>query len=106
MTTGNRARRIEGQYPAEVQPVVTTHPDQFAYVGVWSAGIREGGGEWEKRNEAFLAKADQVNQSVKLFSISVGDKDFALNGSKALSEVLTKRGSETIALPFQPDKPA
>jgi enterochelin esterase family protein len=72
--------------------VITMNPDQFAYVGVWSAGIREGGGEWEKRNEAFLAKAEQVNQWVKLFSISVGDKDFALAGSKALSEVLTKRG--------------
>ena len=34
----------------------------------------------------------KINQWIKLFSISVGDKDFTLAGSKALSEVLTKHG--------------
>jgi enterochelin esterase-like enzyme len=72
--------------------VITAHPDQFAYVGVWSAGIGREGAEWETRNEAFLQKADQVNRDVKLFSIAVGDKDFALAGSRALSEALTKHG--------------
>ena len=48
--------------------------------------------EWEKRNEAFLAAADKVNDAVKLLEIVVGDKDFALAGSKALAEVLKKRG--------------
>ncbi|MEX2140090.1 MAG: alpha/beta hydrolase-fold protein [Pirellulales bacterium] len=72
--------------------VITTHPDQFAYVGVWSAGIGRDAAEWESRNEAFLQKADQVNRDVKLFSIAVGDKDFALAGSRALSEALTKHG--------------
>ena len=58
--------------------VVTTHPDQFAYVGIWSAGLFGGNAaEWEKRNESFLRHADKVNKTVKLFSISVGDKDFA-----------------------------
>jgi enterochelin esterase-like enzyme len=71
---------------------MASHPDQFAYVAIWSAGIGRDAEQWEQRNEAFLSKAEQVNQNVKLLSISVGDKDFALNGSKALSEVLSKRG--------------
>jgi enterochelin esterase family protein len=73
--------------------VVTTHSDQFAYVGVWSAGLGRGNAaEFEKRNEAFFKNAEKVNRSVKLFSISVGDKDFALAGSKALAQLLKKHG--------------
>jgi enterochelin esterase family protein len=71
--------------------VLTTHPDQFAYVGIWSAGI--GGGNsstWEERNSAFLSDAEKVNRAVKLLSIRVGDQDFALPGSKALIETLEK----------------
>ncbi len=73
--------------------VVTTNPDKFAYVAIWSAGLFGGNAdEWEKRNEAFLAAADKVNGSVKRLEICVGDKDFALAGSKALAGVLEKRG--------------
>ena len=73
--------------------VLTTHPDQFAYVGIWSAGIFGGNAEeWEKRNEDFLGKADKVNSEVKLLSISIGDKDFLLNASKSLVDVLKKHG--------------
>ena len=72
--------------------VVTTHPDQFAYVGVWSAGIGQNAEDFEKRNATFLDGAEKVNKQVKLFSISVGDKDFTYAGSKNLSEVLTKHG--------------
>jgi enterochelin esterase-like enzyme len=72
--------------------VVTTNPDQFAYVAVWSAGIGNNPGQWEERNAEFLKKAEQLNRDVKLFSISVGDKDFTFAGSKALSEVLNKHG--------------
>ena len=72
--------------------VVTTHPDQFAYVAVWSAGIGRNREEFEKRNRAFFQEATKVNQAVKLFSISVGDRDFTLAGSKALAELLKKRG--------------
>src|SRR5439155_4368063 len=70
--------------------VVTTHPDQFAYVGVWSAGGGQNAADFEKRNAAFLDRAEDVNKMVKLFSISVGDKDFTFAGSKSLSELLTK----------------
>ena len=71
---------------------VITNPEQFAYVAVWSAGIWQNATDWEKQNEQFLSKADQINKWVKLFSISVGDKDFTLKGSKALSETLDKHG--------------
>ena len=40
----------------------------------------------------FSTSADKVNKQIKLFSISVGDKDFALAGSKNLAEILKKRG--------------
>jgi enterochelin esterase family protein len=73
--------------------VLTTHPDEFAYVGIWSAGLFGGNAdEFAKRNEAFLKDAERVNRAVKLLSISVGDKDFLLGGSKALDELFEKHG--------------
>ena len=73
--------------------ILTTHPDQFAYVGLWSAATFRGNPEdFEKRNESFLKAASPVNHSVKLLSISVGDKDFLLNGSKTLASLLEKHG--------------
>jgi len=71
--------------------VITAQPDQFAYVGVWSAGIGQNPAEWEKANAAFLGNP-KINTWVRLFSICVGEKDFALNGSKNLQEVLNKHG--------------
>jgi enterochelin esterase family protein len=73
--------------------VATTRPDQFAYVAVWSAGLFGGNArEFEKRNEAFFKDAAKINKTVKLLSISVGNKDFALAGSLALSKLLRKHG--------------
>jgi enterochelin esterase family protein len=73
--------------------VVTTNPDQFAYVAVWSAGINpQTSPDFEKQNAAFLDNADRINKVVRLFSISVGDQDFTLAGSKHLSELLSRRG--------------
>jgi enterochelin esterase-like enzyme len=71
--------------------VLTNNPDQFAYVGVWSAGVRRIE-DFEKRNAAFLDNPDKVNRLVKVLSISVGDKDFTFEGSKALADLLNKRG--------------
>ena len=70
------------------------HPDQFAYVGVWSAGLGRGSAaDFEQRAELFLKDADRVNKAVKMFSISVGDKDAgALAGSKTFAEVMEKHG--------------
>ncbi len=71
--------------------VVTANPDQFAYAGVWSAGIGQNAAEWESTNAAFLSNP-RINSWIRLFSISVGEKDFTLNGSKNLQEVLNKHG--------------
>jgi len=71
---------------------VTSHPDQFSYVGVWSAGVSATPEEFEKSHATFFDSADKVNKTVKLFSISVGDQDFLLNGSKNLDELLKKHG--------------
>ena len=47
---------------------------------------------FEQQNEAFLKNAAGVNKSVKLLEITVGDKDFAQAGSKALAGVFEKHG--------------
>ena len=93
--TGRENRAIAGLSMGGGQTlrVVSTHPDEFAYVGVWSAGLFGGNAaDWEKHNADFLASAGTVNHAVKLFSISVGDKDSLLAGSKSLAEVLNKHG--------------
>jgi enterochelin esterase-like enzyme len=72
--------------------VVTSHPDQFGYVGVWSAAVFGNAGDYEKSHATFFDSADKVNKTVKLFSISVGDQDFLLAGSKNLDELLKKHG--------------
>ena len=90
--TGREHRAIAGLSMGGGQTlrVITTNPDQFAYVAVWSAGIGQNAGDWEQRNQAFLSKAEQLNRDIKLFSISVGDQDRAAVGSKALNEALNK----------------
>ncbi len=71
--------------------VLATHPDQFAYVAIFSAGIFGGNAEeWEKQNAEFLNSPDTVNHAVKLLSISIGDKDFLVDATKALESVLDK----------------
>jgi enterochelin esterase family protein len=95
--TGRENRALAGLSMGGGQTlrVLTSNPDQFAYVAVWSAGLFGGSpDEWEERNASFLEAADEVNRSVKRLEICVGDKDFALEGSKALAEVLKKRGVE------------
>jgi enterochelin esterase family protein len=72
--------------------VVATHPEEFSHVGVWSAGIGRDAGDFEKRHATFLESAGKVNGAVKLFSISVGDKDRTLAGSKDLAELLERHG--------------
>jgi enterochelin esterase-like enzyme len=91
--TGRDNRAIAGlsMGGGQTTRVITTHPDQFAYVAVWSAGVNpQISADFEQRNAAFLGGADKLNKQIKLFSISVGDKDFALAGSKNLAELLKK----------------
>jgi enterochelin esterase family protein len=73
--------------------LITTHPDQFAYVGIWSAGLFGGNpDDWEKRNAEFLDNSSKFNDGVKLLSISIGDKDFLVNATKDLKAVLDRHG--------------
>jgi enterochelin esterase-like enzyme len=73
--------------------VLTTQPNEFGYVGIWSAGLGRGNAEdAEKRYESFLKQADQVNKTVKLISISVGAQDRLAQGSKALAGLFEKHG--------------
>src|SRR5262245_26830064 len=73
--------------------VLVTNPDQFAYVGIWSAGLFGGDpAAFEKQNEAFFKDVSRVNKSGRVVEITVGVKDFALAGVKALSEVGAKHG--------------
>ncbi len=73
--------------------VVTANPDQFAYVAVWSMGVTpEASEDFEKRSAAFLDNAERINKLIRLFSISVGEKDFTLAGAKHLAELLNRRG--------------
>jgi enterochelin esterase family protein len=92
---GRESRAIAGLSMGGGQTlrVLTSHPDQFASVAIWSAGLNpQATPDFEKRNAAFLESADKLNKQVKLLSISVGDKDFTFAGSKNLSELLSKRG--------------
>lgn len=91
--TGRDNRAIAGlsMGGGQTTRVITTHPDQFAYVAIWSAGVNpQTSADFEKRNAAFLSSAEKLNKQIRLFSISVGDKDFALAGSKNLAELLKK----------------
>ncbi|MBK5299238.1 MAG: esterase [Vicinamibacteria bacterium] len=77
----------------QTQRVLGKHPDAFAYVAVWSAGVNPATtADVETRNAALLGDAARVNGAVKVLSISVGDKDFALPGSKNLVDILQRHG--------------
>jgi enterochelin esterase-like enzyme len=93
--TGPENRALAGlsMGGGQAMRVLTTSPDQFGYVAIWSAGLLGGDpATFEKQNESFLKNAAGVNKSVKLLEITVGDKDFALAGSKALAGVFEKHG--------------
>jgi enterochelin esterase family protein len=93
--TGRENRAVAGlsMGGGQTTRVITSYPDQFGYVGIWSAGVNpQTNADFEQRNAAFLSGADKLNKQIKLLSISVGDKDFALAGSKNLAELLKKHG--------------
>jgi enterochelin esterase-like enzyme len=62
------------------------NPGTFGYIGVFSAGARTTDEAFEKQVAELKAKG------VKLYWIGVGSTDFALQGSKTLSEVVKKVG--------------
>ncbi len=59
----------------------------FSHIVVMSAG---GGQTLEQTHADFFKNPDATNKQLKLLWVSVGKDDFALSGSKALDEALTK----------------
>ena len=51
-----------------------------------------GGQNLEQSYPKFFGSSAAAAKQMKLFWLGVGDDDFALNGTKALDEVLTKNG--------------
>jgi enterochelin esterase family protein len=73
--------------------VLLAHPGEFGYVALFSAATFRGNAEeFEKQNESFFKDAEKLNKTLKLLSISCGDKDFLIEGSRALAELLEKHG--------------
>jgi feruloyl esterase len=92
-----RSRAIAGlsMGGGQTQRVVTAHPDAIGWVAVWSAGVRPGDTEaFERDAAAFLGAPQKVNRSIRLLSLRAGEKDFALPGTRNLSEVLKRHGIE------------
>ncbi len=93
--TGRENRAIAGLSMGGGQTlrVVTTHPDQFAYVGIWSAGLFGGNAEdWEKRNESFLKARRSVQQDGQAVLDQRRRQGFRLERLEEPGRVLEKHG--------------
>jgi enterochelin esterase-like enzyme len=66
-----------------------SRPDLFRYIVIMSAG---GGQNLEQSYPKFFGNAAAAAKQMKLIWVAVGDQDFALNGSKAIDETLTRNG--------------
>ena len=66
-----------------------SRPDLFRYIIIMSAG---GGQNLEESYPKFFGNSAAAAKQMKLVWVGVGDQDFALNGSKAIDETLTKHG--------------
>jgi len=61
------------------------HLDQFAWLGVFSAGVRE---DYAETHRAFL---DKANDQLSLFWIGIGEDDFLLQSEKDLEALLNEK---------------
>jgi enterochelin esterase-like enzyme len=68
-----------------------THPETFAWLGVFSAGIRRPTDGRDNDPTATYPDASKLNSALKLFWVSCGDKDQGLEGAKRLDQVLTEK---------------
>jgi enterochelin esterase-like enzyme len=66
-----------------------SRPDLFRYIVIMSAG---GGQNLEALYPKFFGNGAAGAKQMKMIWVSVGDQDFALNGSKAIDETMTKNG--------------
>jgi enterochelin esterase family protein len=87
--------------------IAMTHPDRFAYIGVYSSGLLgvfpvggRGGAappsasssaEWEQRNAAALSSTS-MKKGLKLFWFSTGKDDFLIKNTVATVELFKKHG--------------
>jgi enterochelin esterase family protein len=78
--------------------IAIPHLDQFAYVGVFSAGLSGGGAgqpsavdAWEAQNKAALDNAAQ-KKGLRLLWFSTGKDDAAMANTKNAIDVLTRHG--------------
>jgi enterochelin esterase family protein len=67
------------------------HLDRFRWIGVFSAGIREGS-DTEPLLKESLKDADAINQKVKLFWIGCGKADPGYGGAQYLEDFLKEKG--------------
>lgn len=70
-----------------------SRPDLFRYVIIMSAG---GGQNLEASYPKFFGNGAAAAKQMKLIWLGVGDGDFALNGTKAIAETLTKHGIQHV----------
>ncbi len=66
-----------------------SRPDLFRYIIIMSAGAPQ---NVEEQYPKFFGNGAAAAKQMKLIWLAAGDGDFALNGTKALDEVLTKNG--------------
>src|SRR5207253_7714073 len=74
--------------------VAPANLDKFAYVGVWSSGVRqEATADFQTRNASFFENPGKTNKMVKVFWIGVGSEDTLANASaRNLAELLKTHG--------------
>ena len=76
--------------------LVVSHPEDFAYVGVFSSGLfSRNTADWEKEHEAAMAN-DKAKEGLKLFWFSTGSEDFLVQRSRETVELFTKHGFKPI----------
>jgi len=99
LTTGeNRALAGLSMGGAETLRAAPSNVDRFAYIGVFSMGLQEGGNagvnaDFVERNAAFFADPEKTNRRVKLFWIASGRDDRTVtDGPKRLAETLKSHG--------------
>lgn len=66
------------------------HLDRFAYLGVFSMGVRDD--SFEKRHAPVLGNPRQVNERLRLFWIACGEKDFLFESALKLQAILDRHG--------------
>jgi enterochelin esterase-like enzyme len=69
-----------------------THPDTFAYLGVFSSGMRRDRTQPSPEdNASTYPDAKKLNSALKLFWVSCGDRDRVLEATKTYVQFLTEK---------------